>query len=97
MLPAELTRRLGNATLAAEVYAQPLLFADVNPVGTPDRDNVILAYQKTQRLLCITGICLTIPLIVFALCIRNPKLTKEQTLAKTEEKSSSDSGFDRGY
>jgi SIT family siderophore-iron:H+ symporter-like MFS transporter len=90
VLPAELTRRLGNATLAAEVYAQPLLFADANPVGTPDRDNVILAYQKTQRLLCITGICLTIPLIIFALCIRNPKLTKEQTLAKAEEESISD-------
>jgi SIT family siderophore-iron:H+ symporter-like MFS transporter len=95
VLPAELNRRLGNATLAAEVYAHPLLFADANPVRTPDRDNVILAYQKTQRLLCITGICLTIPLIVFALFIRNPKLTKEQTLAKAEEESTSDSGSER--
>lgn len=95
MLPAELTRRLGNETLAAEVYAQPLLFADANPVGTSNRDNVILAYQKTQRLLCITGICLTIPLIIFALCIRNPKLTKEQTLAKAEEESISDSSSER--
>jgi SIT family siderophore-iron:H+ symporter-like MFS transporter len=95
VLPAELIRRLGNATLAAEVYAQPLLFADANPVGTPDRDNVILAYQKTQRLLCITGICLTVPLIMFALCVRNSKLTKEQTLAKAEEESISDSSIAR--
>lgn len=92
VLPSELNYRLGNETLAAEVYAQPLAFAAVNPVGTPDRDNVILAYQKTQRLLCITGICLTVPLIAFALIIRNPTLTKEQSLAKAEEESS-DSDF----
>ncbi|OQE19760.1 hypothetical protein PENFLA_c018G02377 [Penicillium flavigenum] len=92
VLPSELTYRLGNETLAAYVYAKPLDFAAVNPVGTPDRDNVILAYQKTQRLLCITGICLTVPLIAFALVIRNPTLTKEQSLAKAEEESS-DSDF----
>ncbi|KAJ5486479.1 hypothetical protein N7530_000779 [Penicillium desertorum] len=92
VLPSELNYRLGNETLAAYVYAKPLDFAAVNPVGTPDRDNVILAYQKTQRLLCITGICLTVPLIAFALVIRNPTLTKEQSLAKAEEESS-DSDF----
>ncbi|KAJ5310633.1 uncharacterized protein N7443_003094 [Penicillium atrosanguineum] len=90
VLPSELEHRLGNTTLAAQVYAEPLVFAAANPVGNPDRDNVILAYQHTQRLLCITGICLTIPLIAFALCIRNPKLTKEQTLAKAEEYASND-------
>lgn len=88
VLPSELEHRLGNETLAASVYAQPLAFAALNPVGTPDRDNVILAYQKTQRLLCITGICLTVPLIAFALVIRNPTLTKEQSLTKAEEESS---------
>ncbi|KAJ5400288.1 hypothetical protein N7465_010777 [Penicillium sp. CMV-2018d] len=92
VLPSELNYRLGNETLAAYVYAQPLVFAAANPVGTPDRDNVILAYQKTQRLLCITGICLTVPLIAFALVIRNPTLTREQTLAKAEEESG-DSDF----
>ncbi|KAJ5674996.1 Major facilitator superfamily domain general substrate transporter [Penicillium maclennaniae] len=90
VLPSELKHKLGNSTLAAQVYAQPLVFAAANPVGTPDRDNAILAYQHTQRLLCITGICLTIPLIAFALCTRNPKLTKEQTLAKAEKYSHTD-------
>lgn len=87
VLPSELEHRLGNSTLAAEVYAQPLAFAAANPIGTLDRDNVSLAYQKTQRLLCITGICLTVPLIAFALVIRNPTLTKEQSLEKEEEES----------
>ncbi|KAJ5770626.1 uncharacterized protein N7511_002677 [Penicillium nucicola] len=88
VLPNELIRHVGNETLAAEIYAAPLAFAVANPVGTPDRDHAILAYKQTQRLLCITGICLTVPLIAFALCIRNPTLTKEQTLAKAEESSS---------
>ncbi|KAJ5103017.1 Major facilitator superfamily domain general substrate transporter [Penicillium argentinense] len=86
VLPAELGHQLGNETLAAQVYADPFTFAAANPVGTPDRDSVIVAYQKTQRLLCITGICLTVPLIAFALCIRNPKLTKEQSLVKDEQR-----------
>lgn len=89
-MPGELINRLGNETLAAYVYAKPLEFAAATPVGTADRDNVILAYQHTQRLLCITGICLTVPLIAFAMVIRNPILTKEQTLAKAEETSDSE-------
>lgn len=90
VLPGELIHRLGNETLATYVYSKPLDFAAANPVGTPDRDNVILAYQHTQRLLCITGICLTVPLIAFALVIRNPILTREQTLAKAEAESDSE-------
>ncbi|KAL4778433.1 major facilitator superfamily domain-containing protein [Aspergillus varians] len=83
-LVPELSRTLGNATLAAEIYADPFTFAAANPVGTPARDAVILGYMHTQRLLCITGICLTVPLIAFALCIRDPKLTKEQSLKEAE-------------
>lgn len=87
-MPGELVKQLGNETLATEAYGAPFIFADANPVGTPDRDAVIVAYQKTQRLLCITGICLTVPLIAFALCIRNPTLTKEQSLVKDDDDES---------
>ncbi|OJJ07134.1 hypothetical protein ASPVEDRAFT_141647 [Aspergillus versicolor CBS 583.65] len=87
-LVSELTNNLGNATLAAEVYADPFTFAENNPVGTPDRDAVVLGYMHTQRILCIAGICLTVPLIAFSLCIRDPKLTKEQSLKKAEESDS---------
>ncbi|OQE20379.1 hypothetical protein PENSTE_c013G10319 [Penicillium steckii] len=88
VMPGELVKQLGNETLATEAYGAPFIFADANPVGTPDRDAVIVAYQKTQRLLCITGICLTVPLIAFALCIRNPTLTKEQSLVKDDDDES---------
>ncbi|RDW65673.1 putative siderochrome-iron transporter Sit1 [Aspergillus mulundensis] len=85
-LPSKLTDRLnGNSTLAAEIYADPFTFALGNPVGTPDRDAVVAAYMDTQRLLCITGLCLTVPLIVFALCIRNPKLNGKQSLEEAEK------------
>jgi SIT family siderophore-iron:H+ symporter-like MFS transporter len=85
LLP-NLTRQLGgNSTLASQVYADPFEFARSNPVGTPNRDAVIAAYMDTQRLLCITGLCLTVPLIGFALCIRNPRLNKKQSLEDAEK------------
>ncbi|KAL2847484.1 major facilitator superfamily domain-containing protein [Aspergillus pseudoustus] len=84
LLP-ELTDRLGNATLAASIYADPFQFVLENPVGTPMREVVIEGYTHTQRLLCITGLCLSVPLIVFSLCIRDPKLTNEQSLKDAEK------------
>ncbi|KAF1912070.1 siderochrome-iron transporter-like protein Sit1 [Ampelomyces quisqualis] len=85
IIPGELFRQTGNATLAAAVYADPFTFATKNPVGTPDRDAVIAAYRHVQRLLCIAGICLSVLLIAFALVIRNPELGKEQSLEHAEE------------
>ncbi|OAQ87494.1 siderochrome-iron transporter (Sit1) [Purpureocillium lilacinum] len=85
LLPAKLEETLSpiNATLAPLAYADP--FGNVialYPLGTPERDAVGHAYQYIQRLLCITGICLCVPLIGFSLALRNPRLTGAQTLAK---------------
>ncbi|PWY96724.1 MFS general substrate transporter [Aspergillus sclerotioniger CBS 115572] len=87
VLPGELNSRLGNATLAAQAYADPFTFSATYPMGTPDRDAVVAAYKSTQRLLCITGICLTVPLVAFSLCTRNMVLTKEQSFTNAEEDS----------
>jgi SIT family siderophore-iron:H+ symporter-like MFS transporter len=87
VLADQLEKRLGDASLAATIFAQPFEFIVSNPVGTPTRDAAILAYRHVQRLLCITGICLTVPLIAFALCIRNPKLTKDQSLPDAEREA----------
>lgn len=86
-LEKELTSQLGDATLASTIFGDPFTFVAANPVGTEQRDAVVLAYRHTQRLLCITGICLTVPLIAFSLCIRNPKLTKEQSLPEAEREN----------
>ncbi|KAL3953970.1 hypothetical protein ACCO45_011926 [Purpureocillium lilacinum] len=85
LLPSKLEETLSpiNATLAPLAYADP--FGNVialYPLGTPERDAVGHAYQYIQRLLCITGICLCVPLIGFSLALRNPRLTGAQTLAK---------------
>ncbi len=87
VLPGQLNReldRFGNATLAAAAYGNPFGAAAEYPVGTPERAGIIAAYQHTQRLLCITGICLCVPLMVFSLCLRNPRLSDEQSRADAE-------------
>ncbi|KAJ4353159.1 ferrioxamine B transporter [Ascochyta clinopodiicola] len=85
IVPAELLRQTGSANLAAEVYADPFTFAATYPVGTPEREAVILAYRHVQRLLCIAGICLSVLLIGFSLVIRNPLLGDAQSLEHAEE------------
>ncbi|EFW98896.1 siderochrome-iron transporter [Grosmannia clavigera kw1407] len=83
VLPGELEKRLAsiNATLAATTYGDPFTSAAMYPLGTPERTAIIGAYQHTQRLLCITGICLCVPLIGFAFALRDPKLNDEQNVA----------------
>ena len=88
VLPSRLESNLAfqnNATLAAATYADPFTIAALYPVGTPVRTGIVAAYQNVQRLLCITGICLCVPLIVFACLIRNPVLNNKQTLAEDSE------------
>ncbi|KAH7121489.1 major facilitator superfamily domain-containing protein [Dactylonectria macrodidyma] len=67
-----------NAELAAAVYASPLYVVPEYPVGTEERAAIIESYQYIQRLLTITGICLTVPMVAFALCLRNTKLPKHK-------------------
>lgn len=74
----------GNASLAAAVYGDPFTFTAAFPVGTPERGQVVDAYQHTQRLLCITGICLSVPLILFSCLLRDPLLGKEQSRPEAE-------------
>ena len=88
VLPGRLESNLAfqnNVTLAAAAYANPFAVAALYPVGTPERTGIVDAYQNVQRLLCITGICLCVPLIVFACLIRNPVLNNKQTLAEDSE------------
>ncbi|TDZ34343.1 Siderophore iron transporter 1 [Colletotrichum trifolii] len=84
VLPNTLSEKLapfGNDTLATLTYESPFDAVALYPVGTPERAAIIDAYQHVQRLLTITGICLTVPLIAFAFLLKDPKLNNEQTLA----------------
>jgi MFS transporter, SIT family, siderophore-iron:H+ symporter len=84
VLPGELERRLqfqANETLAAAAYSNPFDVVALYPVGTPERGALVESYQHIQRLLCIAGLGLCVPLLVFALLVRNPRLNDKQTLA----------------
>jgi SIT family siderophore-iron:H+ symporter-like MFS transporter len=87
VLPGKLNNelaRFGNVTLAATAYGNPFGIIAEYPVGTEVRTGIIAAYQGTQRLLCVTGICLCVPLIAFALCLRDPRLPDEQSRVDAE-------------
>jgi MFS transporter, SIT family, siderophore-iron:H+ symporter len=94
VLPGELERRLafvGNETLAAAAYSNPFLVATEYPMGTEAREGLVGSYQYIQKLLCIAGLCLCVPLLVFALLVKNPRLVAgKQTLAKEENESESE-------
>ncbi|KAJ9655077.1 ferrioxamine B transporter [Coniosporium apollinis] len=88
VLPGELESRLapfGNATATTAVYGNPFGYVAEWAMDTPERQAVVQAYRHTQRLLCVTDICLCMPLICFALVLRNPKLGKEQSLPDAEK------------
>ena len=87
VLPTQLEKNLngfGNSTLVSATYASPFVIVASYPVGTNIRAGIINAYQYTQRLLCITGICLCVPLIAFSFCLRDPRLPDEQSRAEAE-------------
>ncbi|KAL6241817.1 ferrioxamine B transporter [Rhinocladiella similis] len=88
VLPSTLEEKLSfqsNATLSRLIYANPFAVAAHYPVGTPIREAINSSYRHVQMLLCVTGLCLCIPLVGFALCFRNPELTAAQTLAKEDD------------
>ena len=89
VLPAQLAKDLTypgqtNKTLALAVYSSPLTVAPTYLIGSLERTAIIASYQHIQRLLCTTGICLCVPLIAFAACLRNPKLGDEQSRPDAE-------------
>ncbi|KAG5957454.1 hypothetical protein E4U58_006022 [Claviceps cyperi] len=97
VLPGKLNSLLNplNSTLGTTMYMNPLNTYTSYPIGTPERTAMVQSYQSVQKLLTITGICLCVPLILFAILLRNPRLDDKQTLAKdldseTEIKSEAD-------
>lgn len=77
-----------NAELTTLAYGSPFTFILSYPWGTPERTQVVEAYKEAQRILCITGICLCVPLIACTLVTRNPVLGKEQSLEDAEGQGS---------
>ncbi|RFN50213.1 mfs transporter, sit family, siderophore-iron:h+ symporter [Fusarium flagelliforme] len=70
--------------LAKAIYNNPFSIIPDYPVGTEIRDAIISSYSSVQRLLCIAGICVCIPMIIFALALRNPRLSEQQVQDEDE-------------
>ncbi|KJZ73398.1 hypothetical protein HIM_07192 [Hirsutella minnesotensis 3608] len=67
-----------NATLARAIYDSPFQVIGQYPVDTEVRVAIITSYRYVQWLLCLTGLAICVPMIAFALALRNPKLSKKQ-------------------
>lgn len=83
VLPSSLAANLSfqpDPTLSMAAFGNPFEIVAQFPFGSEVRNAIADSYQHVQRLLCITGICLCVPLIGFALLLRDPKLTDNQTL-----------------
>ncbi|OBS28265.1 hypothetical protein FPOA_02206 [Fusarium poae] len=70
--------------LAKAIYNNPFSIIPDYPVGTEIRDAIINSYSSVQKLLCIAGICVCIPMIIFALALRNPRLSEQQVQTEDE-------------
>ncbi|KAF7562234.1 hypothetical protein G7046_g1901 [Stylonectria norvegica] len=73
-----------NATLAQAIYDSPFSVVPLYPVGTEIRTAIIESYSEVQRILCIAGICICVPMIGFALVLRNPRLSEQQAQPEAE-------------
>nr|CEG04731.1 unnamed protein product [Fusarium clavum] len=73
--------------LAKAIYNNPFSIIPDYPVGTEIRDAIISSYSSVQRLLCIAGICVCIPMIIFALALRNPILSEQQVQDEDESEN----------
>ncbi|KAK7202368.1 major facilitator superfamily domain-containing protein [Myxozyma melibiosi] len=74
LLPEKLLENLQNATLAASVYGDPFTFAATYTIDSPERLAVIHSYSQVQKILCIVGICLCVPLLAFGFLLRDREM-----------------------
>ncbi|OAA73811.1 Major facilitator superfamily domain, general substrate transporter [Cordyceps fumosorosea ARSEF 2679] len=73
-----------NRTLAQAMYNNPFEVVKNYPVGTEIRGAIIGSYSYVQGLLCIAGLCVCMPMIGFALALRNPRLSDKQVQDEAE-------------
>lgn len=86
ILPGRLQQDLGDGNLSTLVYDSPFTAIKDFAWGSPERDAIVVSYRYTQRILCITGICVASFVCIFALCLRDVHLTKDQSLPDAEGK-----------
>lgn len=84
-LPGYLRNELNDPKLTKSAYADPMKFIKLYEWGTPERDAVVIAYRQTQRILLITGTCMSVLFIISSLFLRDRKLDNVQSLQGAEQ------------
>ena len=79
-----LAQGINNATLAADLYASPLTYVAIYPVGTPVRTALNDSFREVQRYLCIAGISISSLLVFVSLALKNPRLGDGQSFTDAE-------------
>ena len=74
-----------NHSLARSIYDSPFEVVPQYPVGTEVRAAVIDSYQHIQQMMCIVGMAICVPMIGFALALRDPKLSEDVVQVDAEE------------
>ena len=88
ILPGQLQHKLArfdDPSIAEAVYGAPFTATEDYEWGSPVREEIVEAYRRTQKLLCVTGICIAVLVLLFALILRDPRLTDDQSLPDAEE------------
>lgn len=69
-------------TVAEWFYESPANAYTYYPLGDYRRTAAIESYRVVERLMCIIGVCLCVPTLVFGLFLPNPHLNEHYTLAE---------------
>ena len=78
-LPGKLERYLQGTAAegqASEVYGSVTIASSRWPMGSPERDGIIRAYQETMHILLTIAVCVCIPLIPLSLMMKNYRLNQ---------------------
>lgn len=81
----EMTKAGVDTSLALEAYSKPYEYIVKYTWGTKERIPVVLAYAKTQKILCLIGLVLCVPLLCFAFFLRDHKLESVQSLDQSHD------------
>lgn len=73
-LYGEILKRIGDVKLATSAYASPYEFIGTYTWDTPQRQAVVQAYRYVQKLETLVALVFCVPLLFFALCLRDARL-----------------------
>lgn len=71
--------------LAKTAYSSPFEFILDYPWGSLERIQLVKAYAEIQKILCIIGLCLVVPMLAATFFLRDHKLPNQQSLELEEE------------